>query len=110
MRTMVIAALSPDLWKPLFDNLYTALKPTIIHLLPAISLSALFFSSTLFTEAISTKKYPKAYPAYQKRVAMFAPSGTLWKILKNKLFDSEQARKETERLVWGQVEATDKTE
>ena len=110
-HTLVKAILTPNLWKPLFDNLYVALKPTFIHLLPALALSALFYSSTLFTEGISVKKYPKAYRAYQKRAGMFAPiSGTLYKVLVSKLFDSEQARGETERLVWGQVSSADKTE
>ncbi|KAF5342103.1 hypothetical protein D9611_001596 [Ephemerocybe angulata] len=110
LRTVLISLASPDLRKPLFDVLYTALYPTMIHLLPAIALSALFFSSTLFTESISAKKYPKAYTAYQKRVGMFTPSGTLCKKIKLYLFASRQARDEIDRLVWGPVERADKTE
>lgn len=42
-------------------------------LIPPLALCALFFSSTLFTESISESKYPEAYRAYKKRVAMFVP-------------------------------------
>lgn len=48
---------------------WTALLP----LTPALVLCSLFFSSTIFTESISYAKYPKAYGAYQQRVAMFVP-------------------------------------
>jgi len=74
------------------------------HLLPALSLSALFISSTLFTESISSSKYP-AYKAYQKRVAMFSPSMTFIKALKIKLIDGEKEEKEVKRLVWGSPHA-----
>ncbi|KAG8694789.1 hypothetical protein FRC08_008258 [Ceratobasidium sp. 394] len=52
----------------------TALWP----LVPPLALSALFISSTMFTESISKSKYP-AYEAYQARVGMFSPTDTLWK-------------------------------
>lgn len=42
----------------------------------------LFFSSTKFTESISLSKYPVAYAAYQRRVAMFVPFLTpVWGVL-----------------------------
>ncbi|KAJ3732170.1 DUF1295-domain-containing protein [Lentinula guzmanii] len=43
----------------------------LAHFFPAIALSILFISSTAYTEAISSSKYPIPYSAYQKRVAMF---------------------------------------
>jgi len=45
----------------------------LVSLIPPLALCMLFFSSTLFTESISTSKYPAAYKAYQNRVAMFVP-------------------------------------
>ncbi|KAF9493418.1 DUF1295-domain-containing protein [Pleurotus eryngii] len=46
-------------------------------LLPAVCLSILFVSSTIFTESITAGKYPEAYREYKKRVAMFSPLGTV---------------------------------
>ncbi|KAF7317025.1 hypothetical protein HMN09_00437000 [Mycena chlorophos] len=65
--------------------------------LPSIALSALFFSSTLYTEAITASKYP-AYKAYQSRVGMFNPLDTVVKGLRLALFGK---RAEVERIVWG---------
>ena len=48
----------------------------LVGITPPLALCALFFSSTLFTESISAAKYPEAYRAYQKRVAMFVPFAT----------------------------------
>lgn len=96
LRTLFAAPTNPDLYRPLLDHLLT----TLGHLLPALALSTLFISSTLFTEAISSSKYP-AYKAYQKRVAMFGPSMTLFKALKIKLLDGKKEEQEVERLVWG---------
>jgi hypothetical protein len=90
----------PDFQRLILGNLNTTLLPYLGHLLPALSLSALFISSTLFTESISSSKYP-AYKAYQKRVAMFSPSMTFIKALKIKLIDGEKEEKEVKRLVWG---------
>lgn len=45
----------------------------LVSIIPPLALSALFFSSTLFTESISVSKYPEAYRAYQSRVSMFVP-------------------------------------
>ncbi|RXW21736.1 hypothetical protein EST38_g4131 [Candolleomyces aberdarensis] len=55
--SVIIASLSDSEQR---EALCAALYPTAVHLLPALSLSALFFSSTLFTESISKKKYPQA--------------------------------------------------
>jgi hypothetical protein len=63
-------------------------------LLPALALSTLFFSSTLYTEAITRKKYQAAYAAYQKRVGMFLPV----KAVITALF----ADNDTDRLIWGE--------
>jgi len=92
--------MNPDLHRSFLDNLCITLLPALRHLLPALALSTLFISSTLFTEGISSSKYP-AYKAYQKRVAMFGPSMTLLKALKIKLVDGGKEEKEIERLVWG---------
>lgn len=110
MHTIATALTRPDLWRPLFDALYAAFRPIAGDLLPPLALSALFFSSTLFTESISASKYPKAYAAYQRRVGMFAPVDTLCKLATSYVFDSNQTRKETRRLVWGPVHAADKEE
>jgi len=99
LRT-IISTTYPDFQRLFLGSLNTTLLPYLGHLLPALSLSALFISSTLFTESISSSKYP-AYKAYQKRVAMFGPSMTFIKALKVKLIDGEKEEKEVERLVWG---------
>ncbi|KAJ4480055.1 DUF1295-domain-containing protein [Lentinula aciculospora] len=54
-----------------YSSLPSFASHELTHFLPAIALSVLFVSSTAFTEAISTSKYPIPYSAYQKRVAMF---------------------------------------
>ncbi|KAF8525839.1 DUF1295-domain-containing protein [Hysterangium stoloniferum] len=68
-------------------------------LLPAISLSALFISSTIFTESISSPKYPE-YAAYQSRVGMFWPFSTFFKRL-HLTMTGEKER--LDRMVWGPV-------
>ncbi|KAJ3990176.1 hypothetical protein F5890DRAFT_1569928 [Lentinula detonsa] len=62
------------------------------HFFPAIALSILFVSSTAYTEAISSSKYPIPYSAYQKRVAMF---------------DLASKWKKVEALVWGESESVE---
>jgi len=97
---VIISTTYPDLQRLFLGNLNTTLLPYLGHLLPALALSALFISSTRFSESISSSKYP-AYKAYQKRVAMFGPSMTFIKAFKVKLIDGEKEEKEIERLVWG---------
>ncbi|KIY45437.1 DUF1295-domain-containing protein [Fistulina hepatica ATCC 64428] len=58
------------------SHIVTALSPCV-HLAPAVALSLLFYSSTLFTESITASKY-KAYSAYKQRVAMFGFLKTFW--------------------------------
>lgn len=84
--------------------------PDILYILPAASLSLLFYSSTLFTESISKSKYPEAYAAYQKRVAMFDPSKTLRKSILHKFLRSEAEKKKIDNLVWGDVQGSKKTQ
>lgn len=73
----ILAPESPALERAV-DTQFTSLLP----LAPALVLCTLFFSSTLFTEAISVSKYPKGYGAYQQRVAMFVPLLTpVWGLL-----------------------------
>ncbi|EIN09854.1 DUF1295-domain-containing protein [Punctularia strigosozonata HHB-11173 SS5] len=70
-------------------------------LVPALSLCALFFSSTLFTESISMSKYPEAYGAYRRRVAMFVPFLTpVWGLLLS-VFGGREERERVDRLVYG---------
>ncbi|EAU85454.1 integral membrane protein [Coprinopsis cinerea okayama7 len=109
LRTIVISILHPDLRRPLVDTLTAVFYPAFMHLLPAISLSALFWGSTTFTESISKKKYPLSYGAYQKRVGMFAPGTTLLKLVQLKLFSSEEERKRLHDIVWGGVIEDKKT-
>jgi len=97
LRTIITAIFHPDLYPTLFDSL----RITLIDFLPAIAQSILFFLSTLYTEEISSSKYPEAYAAYQERVGMFSPSMTLFKALKLKFVDGEKKAKEVDRLVWG---------
>lgn len=110
LRVCAVSLLDSEQRKVLFELLYATLSPAAMHLLPAISLSALFFASTLFTESISKKKYPQAYAAYQKRVGMFSPFKTLSKFIRLHLFAGPKDRSEINRLVWGEVHVSDKTE
>lgn len=73
------------------------LKNAGLLLLPALALSALFFSSTKYTEAITKKKYSTAYDAYQKRVGMFLP----FKAIVTELAGN-RSKEETDKLVWGE--------
>ncbi|TFK72984.1 DUF1295-domain-containing protein [Pluteus cervinus] len=68
------------------------------YLSPAIVLSLLFISSTCYTENITRGKYTKAYAAYQERVSMFNPLGTLVKIGTLKFSGKNDAM---EALIWG---------
>jgi len=75
------ARTSFDLRDPI--HIVNALKAAAPHLLnyswiAGISMSSLFFCSTLLTEAISAGKYPK-YREYQRRVGMFLPIMTTLK-------------------------------
>ncbi|KAF5359288.1 hypothetical protein D9756_003325 [Leucocoprinus leucothites] len=79
------------------EALLAYLKPTTLLLLPALALSLLFYSSTRYTEAITRKKYPAAYSAYQKRVGMFSPT----KAIITELFGGKEKEK-TDKLVWGE--------
>ncbi|EKM58479.1 uncharacterized protein PHACADRAFT_252828 [Phanerochaete carnosa HHB-10118-sp] len=63
--------LAPE--SPAFEARGSTPWTSLLPLTPALVLCMLFFSSTLFTESISYTKYPKAYGAYQQRVAMFVP-------------------------------------
>ncbi|TFK27149.1 integral membrane protein [Coprinopsis marcescibilis] len=106
LRTIALSLITPDLHKPLAEVLKLVLYPTFIHLSPAIGLSALFFASSTLSEKISKKKYPAAYTAYQRRVARFAPVGTLFKLAQLMLFASEEERRKVDTLVWGSVSET----
>jgi len=71
-----------------------------LPLAPAITQCSLFFSSTQFTESITSGKYP-AYAAYQRRVAMFIPIFTpLWGLLLLVTGEKEKV----DKLVYGQEE------
>ncbi|KAJ6577310.1 DUF1295-domain-containing protein [Mycena capillaripes] len=80
---------------PVF-NPYALVEP-LLPLTPALALSALFFSSTMYTEAITASKYP-AYAAYQARVGMFSPLNTF---LKGFILAITGKKSEVEKAVWG---------
>ncbi|KAJ7211812.1 hypothetical protein B0H12DRAFT_1205828 [Mycena haematopus] len=88
LRAIFLAGDKID-WSPLLR--------VVAPLTPALALSALFFSSTLYTEAITAAKYP-AYAAYQARVAMFSPLATF---MKGVWLAVVGGRVEIERTVWG---------
>lgn len=69
------------------------------YLSPAIVLSILFFSSTLFTESITASKYAN-YRAYQKRVAMFDPFTT---VLKTVVWAVLGRKVKLDAVVWGSL-------
>ena len=76
----------------------------LYNLIPALALCALFFSSTLFTESISESKYPTAYSAYKRRVAMFVRFltpvyGAVLKLMGEK--------EEVDRIVYGDIMSKD---
>lgn len=79
---------------PFFQHL---LAP-FVHLVPALALSALFFSSTIYTESITASKYPEGYKAYRERVGMFGVVRTLEKGL---LLKWNGRKEEVEAIVWG---------
>lgn len=79
------------------DALLGYFKQSALLLLPALALSALFFSSTKYTEAITKKKYPIAYSAYQKRVGMFLPLKAVFTELAG-----GQEKEQTDKLIWGE--------
>jgi hypothetical protein len=55
-----------------FINTYAGVGPIV----PGLVITLLFLGSTTFTEWISARKYP-TYKAYQRRVGMFLPIGTI---------------------------------
>lgn len=88
---------------PLIVPLYLHLKPIIeplAPLTPALILSILFVSSTLFTESITLSKYPVAYAAYQNRVGMFGVPTIKWTFW---FRWNQDDHKRIEDLVWGDV-------
>ncbi|KAF9453448.1 DUF1295-domain-containing protein [Macrolepiota fuliginosa MF-IS2] len=89
----------PSLSDPSIRNaaLLAFFKQCGLLLLPALALSVLFVSSTIFTESITKKKYPAAYSAYQKRVGMFVP----FKAIINEL-SGGRAQEQIDKLVWGE--------
>ena len=82
-----------------FRSTYTALEP----LWPGLVISMLFLGSTGFTEWITKRKYRVAYTAYQERVGMFWPTGTL---IKGLYLQATGQRKAIDNMVWGSAKAT----
>lgn len=83
--------------RALFPFFQHALEP-LTHVAPALALTALFFSSTLYTEAITMSKYRTGYMAYKERVGMFGPLKT-WE--KGMLLSWNGRKAEVEAVVWG---------
>ncbi|KAJ7220003.1 hypothetical protein GGX14DRAFT_585008 [Mycena pura] len=80
---------------PVFDP-YALLQP-LLPLTPVLALSALFFSSTRYTEGITAAKY-SGYASYQARVGMFSPVDTILKGIMLALLGQKAA---AEKVVWG---------
>ena len=80
---------------PVFDP-YALLQP-LLPLTPVLALSALFFSSTRYTEGITASKY-SGYASYQARVGMFSPVDTILKGIMLALLGQKAA---AEKVVWG---------
>ncbi|KAI3613697.1 integral membrane protein [Moniliophthora roreri] len=74
--------------------------PIFLLLLPAACYSILFFSSTPYTESITTKKYA-AYKDYQCRVGMFSPIQTFEKAIWLWITQGSDGKKAVEAKVWG---------
>ncbi|KAJ7721748.1 DUF1295-domain-containing protein [Mycena maculata] len=74
-----------------------ALLAPLLPLTPALALSALFFSSTLYTEAITASKYA-GYATYQRRVGMFSPVETL---LKGFFLALRGKKGPVDKVLWG---------
>ncbi|KAG6864686.1 hypothetical protein C0991_007897 [Blastosporella zonata] len=112
-----VSSLPTDLIPSLSDSLHNfpyALFPFLSALVapfaliaPALALSLLFFSSTLFTESISAGKYPREYKAYQERVGMFSPLRTLEKGV---VLQLKGRRKEVDEVIWGRGDKGKKNE
>lgn len=81
---------------PAIDPL-ALLRAVLLPVTPALALSALFFSSTLYTEAITASKY-RGYAAYRQRVGMFSPLETIMKGVGLGLTGKKTA---VEKVVWG---------
>lgn len=79
-------------------RLYYNIVDMLAAISPSLVLIFLFFMSTNFTESISAPKYP-AYKAYQKRVAMFWPSDT---VFKKCWLASCGDKRAAEELIWGE--------
>lgn len=89
----------PKALYPVLEENKPALE-LLIHTLPALALTALFFSSTIYTEAITQGKYD-AYKAYQERVGMFKFMTTWQKGLQ---LAWRGRKEEVEAAVWGSGE------
>jgi hypothetical protein len=76
-----------------FGAAYASLDP----IWPGVCLSMLFMGSTAFTEGITKRKYSVAYGAYQKRVGMFLPIGTVLSGLYLQVTGEKAA---IEKLIW----------
>ncbi|KAF9466519.1 hypothetical protein BDZ94DRAFT_1319395 [Collybia nuda] len=87
---------------PFFQHLLGPLT----HVVPALALLALIFSSLIFTESISMTKYP-GYKAYRERVGMLGIISTLEKGL---LLKWNGRREEVDAIVWGKVKKLRKAE
>ncbi|KIK01250.1 hypothetical protein K443DRAFT_678515 [Laccaria amethystina LaAM-08-1] len=107
LRIIIHALQFPVLHHPLLSGLRTNLLDAGLNLLPAAALSLLFLSSTLYTEAITSSKYPIAYKAYQKRVGMFQPTMTAIKAIALK-FSGKRTQQDVDRLVWGDSQESKK--
>jgi len=94
----IIINLLPILASSFHNPVLKASISSLAPFTPCLVLCSLFYSSTLFTEAISLSKYPIAYAAYQQRVGMFIPLLTpVWGLI----LSVRGKKTETDKLVYG---------
>lgn len=96
---------------PIFANKFTIhnFMDFFFPMLPSITLCLLVYSSTLYTEGISSSKYP-TYKVYQQRVPMFWPMEVWTKWVWLKFVKGEQDKKNVEKSIWGGDAGADEDE
>ncbi|RDB25604.1 hypothetical protein Hypma_006881 [Hypsizygus marmoreus] len=87
----------------LYPFLYEIFNP-LVNILPALALTALFFSSSTYTEAITASKYSQ-YKTYQERVGMFQFTETC---MKGAWLAWKGRKAEVDAALWGKEEKVEK--
>ncbi|SOV05520.1 uncharacterized protein UDID_07573 [Ustilago sp. UG-2017a] len=76
-------------------------------LIAPLAMNALFYSSTVYSEGESAKKYPE-YSDYQNRVGMFLPIDTVVRAVYYNVFARKETKKSVEENVWGKSQISKK--